>query len=145
MARANKHEQSPGKPRRGPRTLIQAVFALMEDVAELRKSAQFIAENIAELSVSAAGIDRHAELIASQITSLTEAAAGIDTSAEKIAFGANSIAATLPRVRSAWVLSSLRSQVSPPARRMQRLQLRCHKTRRVRQDLRRNLAIQSAP
>jgi methyl-accepting chemotaxis protein len=99
VAQANKHEQSPRKRRRGPKTLIQAVFALMDDVAELRKSAQFIADNIAKLSVSAAGIDRHAELIASQITSLTEAAAGIDTSAEKIAFGANSIAATLPSLQ----------------------------------------------
>ena len=96
MSRANKHEQHPSKPRRGPRTLVRAVFELMDDVAELRKSSQFIADNIAALSKSAAGIDRHAELIASQIPSLTEAAAGIESSAEKIAFGANSIAATLP-------------------------------------------------
>lgn len=99
MAQADGAEASSGKRKRGPRTLVQAVFALMDDVAELRKSAQFIADNIAALSESAAGIDRHAELIASQITSLTEAAAGIDTSAEKIAYGANSIAATLPSLK----------------------------------------------
>jgi methyl-accepting chemotaxis protein len=86
---------------------------VLEDIAELRQSAQFIAENIAALSESAAGINRHAEMIAKEITTLTEAAAGIDASAEKIAEGAHSIAATLPRIqRLAEVVDPLESTVA---------------------------------
>lgn len=113
MARTPNPDGSPGKRKYSPKALIEAAFAALDDIAELRRSAQFIADNIAELSESAAGINRHAEKIASEITTLTEAAAGIDTSAEKIAAGANSIAETLPRIqRLAEVVDPLESTVA---------------------------------
>lgn len=106
--------EGPVKKRRlSPKSFIEAVFATMDDVAALRQSAQFIADNIGELSESAAGINRHAETIAEQIATLTEAASGIDQSAEKIATGANSIAEALPRIqRLAEMVDPLETTVS---------------------------------
>jgi methyl-accepting chemotaxis protein len=113
MARKTDTDRPAGKRTYSPKALIEAAFAALDDVAELRRSAQFIADNIAELSESAAGINRNAETIANEITTLTAAAAGIDSSAEKIAAGANSIAETLPRIqRLAEVVDPLESTVA---------------------------------
>ena len=113
MARNTGVDRPADKRKYSPKALIEAAFAALDDIAELRRSAQFIADNIAELSESAAGINRSAEKIANEITTLTEAAAGIDASAEKIAFGANSIADTLPSLqRLAEVVEPLESTVS---------------------------------
>ena len=111
MARGN--GDHAGKRRHTPKALIEAAFAALDDIAELRKSAQFIAQNIAELSQSAAGINEHAEKIAAEITTLTEAAAGIDSSAEKIAAAADSIAGALPGIqRLADVVDPLETTVA---------------------------------
>src|SRR5262249_53487790 len=98
---------------RSPKALITAVMATLDDITELRRSAQFIADHIAELSKSAEGINTHAERIANEITTLAEAASGIDDSAEKIAEGANSIAEALPKIqRLAEVVDPLESTVA---------------------------------
>lgn len=104
----------PARKRRlSPKSFVEAVFAALDDVAALRQSAQFIADNIGELSESAAGINRHAEKIAEEIATLTEAASGIDESAEKIATGANAIAEALPKIqRMAEVVDPLETTVS---------------------------------
>lgn len=65
--------------------LLDRADDLVDDVHELRRSIQFIAENIAELTESAAGINRNAGDIAAEITTLTEAAQGIDNSAGSLA------------------------------------------------------------
>jgi hypothetical protein len=79
--------------------LIDRADAALNDVVELRKSIQFIADNIAELTESAAGINRNAGEIAAEITTLTKAAQGIDVHAERLAGDAASIARTLPTVQ----------------------------------------------
>lgn len=115
MSVARRDGADPAAERRkySPKALIDRAFDALDDVAELRRSAQFIAQNIAELSDSAAGINRHAEKIASEITTLTQAAAGIDDSAERIAAGANAIAETLPRIqRLAEIVDPLESTVA---------------------------------
>jgi methyl-accepting chemotaxis protein len=79
--------------------LIDRADAALDDVVELRRSIQFIADNIAELTESAAGINRNAGGIANEITTLTQAAQGIDTHAERLATDAASIARTLPTIQ----------------------------------------------
>lgn len=101
------------RSRYAPKALIDAALAALDDIAELRRSAQFIAENIAGLGESAAGINKHAEMIANEIATLSTAASGIDDSAEKIAAGANSIAEALPKIqRLAEVVDPLESTVA---------------------------------
>lgn len=102
-----------GRTRRSPRALIALAIQALEDISELRRSAQFIAENIAALSESAAGINRHAETIATQITGLSESAHGIDVHAEKIAAEAGLISQRLPTIqRLAEVIDPLESTVA---------------------------------
>jgi signal transduction histidine kinase len=79
--------------------LIDRAESALNDIAQLRRSAQFIGDNLAELSSSAAGIDRHAAEIAHEIAALTAAAQGIDTHAERLASEAGSIARMLPTVQ----------------------------------------------
>jgi methyl-accepting chemotaxis protein len=79
--------------------LIDRADSALDDVVELRRSIQFIADNIAELTESAAGINRNAGEIAGEITTLTQAAQGIDTHAERLAADAASIARALPTVQ----------------------------------------------
>jgi methyl-accepting chemotaxis protein len=79
--------------------LIDRADSALDDVVELRRSIQFIADNIAELTESAAGINRNAGEIAGEITTLTQAAQGIDTHAERLAGDAASIARALPTVQ----------------------------------------------
>lgn len=79
--------------------LIDRADAALDDVVELRRSIQFIADNIAELTESAAGINRNAGEIAAEIVTLTHAAQGIDTHAERLATDAASIARALPTVQ----------------------------------------------
>lgn len=79
--------------------LIDRADSALDDVVELRRSIQFIADNIAELTESAAGINRNAGEIAAEITTLTEAAQGIDTHAERLAADAATIARALPTVQ----------------------------------------------
>jgi methyl-accepting chemotaxis protein len=79
--------------------LIDRADAALNDVVELRRSIQFIADNIAELTESAAGINRNAGEIAAEITTLTKAAQGIDTHAERLATDAATIARALPTVQ----------------------------------------------
>lgn len=79
--------------------LIDRADAALDDVVELRRSIQFIADNIAELTESAAGINRNAGEIAAEIVTLSQAAQGIDTHAERLASEAASIARALPTVQ----------------------------------------------
>jgi prefoldin subunit 5 len=79
--------------------LIDRADAALDDVVELRRSIQFIADNIAELTESAAGINRNAGEIAAEIVTLSQAAQGIDTHAERLATEAASIARALPTVQ----------------------------------------------
>jgi methyl-accepting chemotaxis protein len=79
--------------------LIDRADAALDDVVELRRSIQFIADNIAELTESAAGINRNAGEIAAEIVTLTQAAQGIDTHAERLSDDAASIARTLPTIQ----------------------------------------------
>lgn len=79
--------------------LIDRADSALDDVVELRRSIQFIADNIAELTESAAGINHNAGQIAAEITTLTQAAQGIDTHAERLAADAATIARALPTVQ----------------------------------------------
>lgn len=79
--------------------LIDRADSALNDVVELRRSIQFIADNIADLTESAAGINRNAGEIAAEITTLTQAAQGIDTHAERLAADAATIARALPTVQ----------------------------------------------
>jgi methyl-accepting chemotaxis protein len=79
--------------------LIDRADSALNDVVELRRSIQFIADNIAELTESAAGINRNAGEIAAEIVTLTQAAQGIDTHAERLSADAASIARALPTVQ----------------------------------------------
>ncbi|MFH5227491.1 hypothetical protein [Antrihabitans spumae] len=65
--------------------LIDRLGSTLDDISELRKSAQFIADNIAQLGESAAGIDKSAHDIARDIEGLSKSAAGIDSSAGLLA------------------------------------------------------------
>ncbi|AFM20414.1 hypothetical protein Mycch_5794 (plasmid) [Mycolicibacterium chubuense NBB4] len=65
--------------------LLDRADDLVDDVHKLRRSIQFIAENIGELTESAAGLNRNAGEIAAEIATLTEAAQGIDNSAGSLA------------------------------------------------------------
>lgn len=65
--------------------LIDRLGSTLDDISELRKSAQFIADNIARLGESAAGIDKSAHDIAREIEGLSKSAAGIDSSAGLLA------------------------------------------------------------
>src|ERR1700692_1131633 len=51
--------------------LIDRADAALDDLVELRRSIQFIADNIAELTESAAGINRNAGEIAAEIVTLS--------------------------------------------------------------------------
>ena len=79
--------------------LVDRADAALDDVVELRRSIQFIADNIADLTESAAGINRNAGEIAAEITTLTQAAQGIDIHAERLAADAAAIARALPTVQ----------------------------------------------
>lgn len=79
--------------------LVDRADSALDDVVELRRAIQFIADNIADLTESAAGINRHAGEIAAEITTLTQAAQGIDTHAERLAADAATIARALPTVQ----------------------------------------------
>ena len=68
-------------------TLIDRAGSLLDDVAELRRSAEIIAGSLSKLGASAAGIDQNAREIADEIAGLSNAAQGIDTHAEKLATG----------------------------------------------------------
>jgi hypothetical protein len=79
--------------------LIERADAALDDVAELRRSAQFIASNLADLSASAAGINHNSAMIAREIAGLTRAAQGIDTHSELLSGQIETIAQILPTVQ----------------------------------------------
>lgn len=79
--------------------LIDRAGAALDDIAELRKSAEVIADSLADLSTSAAGIDRNAHEIAKEIAGLSTAAQGIDVHAEKLAVGIDALVEILPTLR----------------------------------------------
>lgn len=79
--------------------LIDKVGATLDDIAQLRKAAEVIADNLADLSASAAGIDRSAGEIAKEIAGLSTAAQGIDTHAEKLAVGIDALVEILPTLQ----------------------------------------------
>lgn len=80
-------------------TLIDRAGSALDDVAELRRSAEIIAGSLSELGASAAGIDRNAREIADEISGLSTAAKGIDTHAEKLAGSIDELVAILPTLR----------------------------------------------
>ncbi|MCW2557394.1 MAG: hypothetical protein JWP55_1358, partial [Mycobacterium sp.] len=80
-------------------TLIDGAGSLLDDVAELRRSAKVIAGSLSELGASAAGIDQNAREIADEIAGLSTAAKGIDTHAEKLAVGIDELVAILPTLQ----------------------------------------------
>jgi methyl-accepting chemotaxis protein len=80
-------------------TLIDRAGSLLDDVAELRRSAAVIAGSLSELGASAAGIDKNAREIADEISGLSTAAKGIDTHAEKLAVGIDELVAILPTLQ----------------------------------------------
>jgi methyl-accepting chemotaxis protein len=80
-------------------SLIDRAGSALDDIAELRKSAQIIAGSLSELGASAAGIDRNAGKIAEEISGLSTAAQGIDTHAEKLATGIDELVAILPTLQ----------------------------------------------
>jgi methyl-accepting chemotaxis protein len=80
-------------------TLIDRAGSLLDDVAELRRSAEVIAGSLSELGASAAGIDQNAREIADEISGLSTAAKGIDTHAEKLAVGIDELVAILPTLQ----------------------------------------------
>jgi methyl-accepting chemotaxis protein len=80
-------------------TLIDRAGSLLDDVAELRRSAEIIAGSLSELGASAAGIDQNAREIADEIAGLSTAAQGIDTHAEKLAVGIDELVAILPTLQ----------------------------------------------
>ncbi|MDT5068475.1 MAG: hypothetical protein QOK02_4630 [Mycobacterium sp.] len=80
-------------------TLIDRAGSLLDDVAELRRSAEVIAGSLSELGASAAGIDQNAREIADEIAGLSTAAKGIDTHAEKLAVGIDELVAILPTLQ----------------------------------------------
>jgi methyl-accepting chemotaxis protein len=79
--------------------LLDRADSALDDLEQLRACAHEIAQNLADLTESAAGIDRNAAEIAREITGLTSAAQGIDTHAERLASEAQSIAGMLPTVQ----------------------------------------------
>jgi methyl-accepting chemotaxis protein len=80
-------------------TLIDRAGSLLDDVAELRRSAEIIAGSLSELGASAAGIDQNAREIADENAGLSTAAQGIDTHAEKLAVGIDELVAILPTLQ----------------------------------------------
>ena len=80
-------------------TLIDRAGSLLDDVAELRRSAEIIAGSLSKLGASAAGIDQNAREIADEISGLSTAAQGIDTHAEKLATGIDELVAILPTLQ----------------------------------------------
>ena len=80
-------------------SLIDRVGSTLDDVSELRRAAEMIAGNLAELTASAAGIDRNAGKIADEISGLSTAAQGIDTHAQKLATGIDELVAILPTLQ----------------------------------------------
>jgi methyl-accepting chemotaxis protein len=80
-------------------SLIDRVGSTLDDVAELRRAAEIIADNLSELGASAAGIDRNAGKIAEEISGLSTAAQGIDIHAQKLATGIDELVAILPTLQ----------------------------------------------
>jgi hypothetical protein len=80
-------------------SLIDRVGSTLDDVAELRRAAQIIADSLSELGASAAGIDRNAGKIAEEISGLSIAAQGIDTQAARLATGIDELVAILPTLQ----------------------------------------------
>ncbi len=83
----------------GLASLVDRIGPLLDDIAELRRAAQIIAENLSALGASAAGIDRNAGKIGEEIAGLSTAAQGIDTHAEKLATGIDELVAILPTLQ----------------------------------------------
>jgi uncharacterized phage infection (PIP) family protein YhgE len=79
--------------------LIDRAGSALDDIAELRQSAQYIAGNLADLTKSAAGIDRNSAEIAREITGLTTAAQGIDTHAEDLTAEITTISQIIPTLQ----------------------------------------------
>jgi hypothetical protein len=79
--------------------LLDRAHAAIDDIAGLRQSAQFIAENLAELSKSAAGIDANSAEIAREITGLTAAAQGIDLHAGRLGVEIEAVAKIVPTLQ----------------------------------------------
>jgi hypothetical protein len=79
--------------------LLDRAHAAIDDIAGLRRSAQFIADNLAELSKSAAGIDANSAEIAREITGLTTAARGIDLHAERLGVEIEAVAKIVPTLQ----------------------------------------------
>jgi hypothetical protein len=79
--------------------LLDRAHAAIDDIAGLRLSAQFIADNLAELSKSAAGIDANSAEIAREITGLTTAARGIDLHAERLGVEIEAVAKIVPTLQ----------------------------------------------
>ena len=79
--------------------LIDRADRALDDIAALRRSAQYIADYLADLNKSAKGIDRNAAEIAREITGLTKAAQGIDTQAERLTDEIQSVAQILPTLQ----------------------------------------------
>lgn len=80
-------------------SLIDRAGSTLDDIAELRRAAQIIAESLSELGASAAGIDRNAGMIAEEISGLSSAAQGIETHAEKLSIGIDELVAILPTLQ----------------------------------------------
>ncbi len=80
-------------------SLVDRAGSTLDDIAELRRSAQIIAESLSDLGASAAGIDRNAGKIAEEISGLSDAAQGIDTHAQKLATGIDELVAILPTLQ----------------------------------------------
>lgn len=80
-------------------SLIDRAGSTLDDIADLRRSAQIIAGSLSELGASAAGIDHNAGKIAQEISGLSKAAQGIDTHAEKLATGIDALVAILPTLQ----------------------------------------------
>lgn len=80
-------------------SLLDRVGSTLDDIAELRRAAEIIADSLSHLGDSAAGIDRNAGKIADEIAGLSEAAQGIDTHAEKLATGIDELMAILPTLQ----------------------------------------------
>jgi hypothetical protein len=79
--------------------LLDRAHAAIDDIAGLRRSAQFIAENLADLSKSAAGIDANSAEIAREITGLTTAARGIDENAGRLGVEIEAVAKIVPTLQ----------------------------------------------
>ncbi|MFN8227449.1 MAG: hypothetical protein U0R18_12130 [Mycobacterium sp.] len=80
-------------------SLIDRAGSTLDDIAELRRSAEIIAETLSDLGTSAAGIDRNAGKIGEEISGLSDAAQGIDTHAQKLVTGIDELVAILPTLQ----------------------------------------------